>query len=110
MVTRLTAMVMATRDDLRFDASAKPAENGKYIGWISLPPEDNYRPLINSEPIYDTKEDAIEAMKRVAAECKEFIEKESNGKHPVDAVMEKAGATSDEVDAVKSIVEAASNG
>ena len=102
----ITAMIIATRDDLMFDASAKPAENGKYIGWISLPPEDNYRPLINSEPIYDTAADAVAAMKEVAVKVRAAMEEETGGEHPIDHVMKQAGAGDDEIDAVKSIVKA----
>lgn len=103
----ITAMIIATRDDLMFDASGKPSENGKYLGWISLPPEDNYRPLVNSEPIFDTKEAAVQGMKDVAAKIREHVENETGGENPVDYVMKQAGAKPDEIEAVKTIAKAA---
>lgn len=104
----ITAMIIATRDDLRFDASAEPDENGKYIGWISLPPEDNYRPLVNTEPIYDSPEEAVAGVKAIAAEVIAYMEKETKGEHPIDHVMKQAGAQPDEISAVKSIAKGAS--
>ena len=102
----ITAIIIATRDDLRFDSSAKPANNGKYLGWISLPPEDNYRPLINTEPIFKSKRAAVEGMKVIDDKIREHGENETGGENPIDYVMKQAGAEADEINAVKSIVAA----
>ena len=67
-VTRLTAMIIASRDDI-ICTSAGPVE-GKYLGWITLGPESRCRPLLNSEPIYESHEAAKAAMEAVVAEIR----------------------------------------
>jgi len=100
-ISRITAYIIATRSDIVISAGG-PAENGKYVGWITLGQDDRYRPLLNSEPIYDTPEAAKEAMTKVVAEVKEAVEQETGGKHPIDHVL---GETHGEV--VKQIVQGA---
>lgn len=90
-ITRLTAYTIATRDDIVIDAGG-PAENGKFVGWITLGPEDRYRPLLNSEPLYDTKEEAKAAMHKVVEEVRQAVKKECGDQHPIDHVLgEHAG-------------------
>jgi len=100
-ISRITAYIIATRDDIVISAGG-PAENGKYVGWITLGEEDRYRPLLNSEPIYDTPEAAKEAMTQVVVEVKEAVEQETGGEHPIDHVL---GKTHGEV--VKQIIQTA---
>jgi hypothetical protein len=47
-MTNLTALIIATREDIVVDAGG-PDSNGKYTGWITLGVEDRFRPLINSD-------------------------------------------------------------
>lgn len=68
-ITNLTAMIIASRDDI-VCTSGGPV-NGKYLGWITLGPEDRYRPLINTEPEYDTPEAAKAAMEAIVAEIRQ---------------------------------------
>ncbi len=100
-ISRITAYIIATRSDIVISAGG-PTENGKYVGWITLGEEDRYRPLLNTEPIYDTPEAAKEAMTKVVAEVKTAVEQETGGEHPIDHVLgETHGAV------VKQIVQAA---
>jgi hypothetical protein len=48
---------------------AGPAENGKYLGWITT---HEGRPVINTEPIFDTPADAEAHMRRVIAAAREW--------------------------------------
>jgi hypothetical protein len=61
-ISNLTALIIKT-DDIVV-TSGGPAANGKYVGWITRDLMDRYRPLVNSDPIYDTPELAKEAMQR----------------------------------------------
>jgi hypothetical protein len=63
-MSRLTALIILSRGDDIHVTSAGPCD-GKYIGWITLGEEDRYRPLLNTEPIYDTSEQAEAAMRKV---------------------------------------------
>ncbi len=76
-ISNLTAMIIASHDDLVITATGPamgtedhPEWNGKYLGWITLGKEDRYRPLLNSDPYYDTAEDAVVAMKKIVEEVK----------------------------------------
>ncbi len=69
-ISRITAWIIAFRGDDIHCTSAGPVE-GKYLGWITLGEEDRYRPLLNSEPIYESHEAAKAAMEAVVAEIRE---------------------------------------
>lgn len=56
-ISTLTAIILSSRDDLIVEP-AGPNENGKYSGWITLGPDDYCRPILNTEPIFDTPEQA----------------------------------------------------
>jgi len=60
----LTAIMIQSRDDIEVSAGG-PAENGKYVGWITLGENNYYRPLLNSQPIYDSLEEAKKEMQKV---------------------------------------------
>jgi hypothetical protein len=64
-----TAMVIQSRDDVEC-SSGGPTADGKYVGWITLGPDDRYRPLLNTEPTYDTGEDAKKAMEAIVADIR----------------------------------------
>jgi len=95
-IDRLTAYVVATRDDLHFTA-AGPHKNGKWSGWITLPVEDQLRPLVSSEPIYDSREAAVQAMRDLWVEICKVVEKETEGKHPIDSLLGEAAGPVKEV-------------
>lgn len=59
-------MIIASRDDIHC-TSAGPVE-GKYLGWITLGAEDRFRPLLNTEPVYASAEEAVAAMKVIVEE------------------------------------------
>lgn len=63
-ISNLTAAIIAARDDIVVNAGG-PSQNGKYTGWITLGPEDRYRPLLNSEAIYNGLEEAKQAMQKL---------------------------------------------
>lgn len=77
-VSRMTSYIIATRDDVICDASGPTAE-GKWMGWITLGPDSRYRPLLNSEATFDTKELAIDAMKKAVAELKTAVAERDQG-------------------------------
>jgi hypothetical protein len=92
MISRMTAYILASRDDLLCTYGG-PAENGKYLGWITLPSEQRCRPLLNTEPVYDSPEQATEAMRALQKEVTALINKETGGKHPIDHELgEEMGA------------------
>lgn len=61
-------MIIASRDDINC-TSAGPVE-GKYLGWITLGAEDRFRPLLNTEPHYNSAEEAVAAMKALVEEIR----------------------------------------
>lgn len=63
-MTNLTAVIIGANDTVRATFSG-PCENGKFMGWITLGAEDRYRPLINSEAIYETADHAKIAMQEI---------------------------------------------
>lgn len=88
----ITACIIATRSDIIITC-AGPTQNGKYIGWITLGPNDRCRLLLHTDPIYNTPDEAKEAMTKLVADIKESVEKETGGKHPIDHILgEKHGA------------------
>ena len=63
-LTNSTAMIIASRDDLIYSHAA--SENGKFIGWITMP---NGRPLLNTEPVFDSAEKATQHMIDLRDKC-----------------------------------------
>ena len=66
-MSRLTALIIQTNgNNIKCDAAGPSPENGKYSGWINLWKRGAFhQPLLNSEPVYESEEKAIEAMKEV---------------------------------------------
>ena len=84
-VSMLTALTIANRDDIVIDAGGPhgpslehPEWENKYIGWITLGEEDNFRPLLNSDPIYDNPEQAKTAMQDLVIEIKKQVKETIN--------------------------------
>ena len=80
-ITTLTAYIIASRDDI-IVTSGGPAANGKYVGWITLGPDDRCRPLLNSEPIYDTPQEAEDAMRQTVEDLRRRVLEEENRDAP----------------------------
>lgn len=85
-MSRLTAYAIASNPDI-VCTQAGPAENGKYLGWITLGEDARYRALINTEPIYDTPEEAVAAMEQLVVDTKKSVEEETGGKDPIEHVL-----------------------
>ncbi len=75
-VSRITAIVISTRDDIITTFGGPDPETGKYMGWITLPAEDRYRPLLNTEAIYDSPEEAEAAMNESVRVIRAELERE----------------------------------
>jgi hypothetical protein len=43
-------------------AGGPSPDNGKWVGWVMMD-VDRWAPLLNTEPIYDSQEEAVSAMK-----------------------------------------------
>jgi len=60
-----TALIIQNNSNVRCEAGGPckgpPEEEGKYVGWIVLN-EGRWHPLLNTEPIYSSAEQAIKAM------------------------------------------------
>lgn len=108
-IDRLTAYIIASRDDIviTHGGPAKEGEGkGKYVGWITLGEADRFRPLLNTNPIYDTPEEAEEEMRQTVEELKKIVAEETGGKHPIDHVLSEAGVDDETIDAVKDVIKA----
>lgn len=68
-VSRLTAMIVATRDDLTV-AAGGPDEQGKYAGFILMP---SGRPLLSTGAEYGTAEAAESGMSQTVDEIRAFM-------------------------------------
>ncbi len=72
-ISRLAALIIQTNDekDITADAAGQH-DNGKYAGWITFWKygRPHISPLISTEPIYDTAEQAEEAMQEIVAKIR----------------------------------------
>jgi hypothetical protein len=100
-LSRLTAYAIATRDVIV--TAGGPDKDGKFMGWITFGEEENYRPLLNTGPDYDSEEDAKKAMQEIKDEIVKFVENETKGKEPIDHLMEEAGMT-EEKEVIKEVI------
>lgn len=83
-----TALVIANRDDLIVTHGGPSKDTNKYMGWILLP-EDRWAPLLNSEPIFDTPEDAEQYMRDLITKVREHMKKKMAGQDVYDYVLGK---------------------
>jgi len=104
-ITKLTAYIIASREDIVITYGGPAKDNGKYVGWITLGEEDRFRPLLNTTPIYDTPQDAEQAMKDIVVEIRAMVEKETGGKDIIDYVM----GESKDTDMVKEVISLSKN-
>ena len=68
-MTRLTAIIIKT-NVVRCEAGG-PTDEGNFVGWI-MKDVKRWEPLIQTEAIYDSKEEAIAAMKDIVADVREL--------------------------------------
>lgn len=78
-MTRLTAMIIATNgEDIKCSAGGPSKTNGNYVGWIEHWRDGRlHQPLLNSEPVFKSAEKAVEAMKEIVQEVREWWSKEN---------------------------------
>jgi hypothetical protein len=61
-------------DDIRVE-SIGPEKNGKFAGWITRGPGHNFKPIVFTQAVYDTAEEALAKMDRIVDSCKEYVSK-----------------------------------
>jgi len=61
MITRLTASAIQCNDELIY-TYAQDKETEKYSGWITLPEYAYFRPLLTTEAIFNTSDEAVKHM------------------------------------------------
>ncbi len=69
-ISNLTALIIESRDDLLVTHGG-PSKDGKFMGWITLPDEQYCRPLLNSEAVFDSPEDAENHMRDLMAKIRD---------------------------------------
>ncbi|MDP3999336.1 MAG: hypothetical protein Q8P76_01925 [bacterium] len=89
-VNRLTAYeIYGNPKDIICDATG-PDSNGKFVGWITRGPGHNYKPLLNSEPIFNSRKEAILYMKELVEAVRKFIAEElKEKKDPLSLIYSK---------------------
>jgi len=68
MISLRTALIIQSNNVI-CDAGGPDPETGKFAGWIMMD-EERWSPLLNTEPIYSTLDDAKEAMENIVAMIK----------------------------------------
>ena len=84
-------------NSVKCQAGGPCKEKGKYTGWI-MNDVDRWDPILNTESIYDTKEEAVAAMETLVKEVREL-----------DLGAEEAikNLLGDDLEPVKQVVQAA---
>lgn len=67
-ISLITALTIQNNEVI-CDAGGPSKENGKYCGWIMMD-VDRWHPLLNTETIYTTADDAKKAMLSIVSEIK----------------------------------------
>ena len=76
-ISKLTAYEIAGNpDDIVITYGGPDEKTGKFVGWITRGPGHNFKPLLNTDPIYDTPAQAKQAMKDMVAQIKESVKKD----------------------------------
>ncbi len=75
-ISNLTAIIIQNRGEDVYADAGGPSENGKYTGWILLK-ESRFHPLLNSEPVYDTFDEAKCAMEDLIMEIRKGVQIET---------------------------------
>lgn len=69
-ISTLTAMMICNRDDIQVTYGGPDLDHGKYVGYVTLGPKDYYRTLLNTEPIFNSSDDAITHMNELILKIK----------------------------------------
>lgn len=72
-MTNLSKLIIQTRgDDIKCDVGGPSKEEGKYVGWITLYNDGRYHTeLLSTNPVFDTKEDALKYMEDLVKKMRE---------------------------------------
>ena len=71
-INLITALIIQNNPEVYCEAGGpveEGPEKGKYVGWIMLE-RGKWHPLLNTEPIFSTKEEALAAMEQTVADIK----------------------------------------
>lgn len=68
-ISNLTMLILANNPEIGI-THAGPSKNGKFSGWITLGAEDRYRPILNTEAVFDSIELAEKHMLNLISEAK----------------------------------------
>lgn len=72
-ISRLDAILIkeGNDDEIRVQAGGPCKKTGKWVMWIMFYPNGEYhRPIVNTNPIYDTEDAALEAGRALVAEIR----------------------------------------
>jgi len=67
-MTLMTAIIIANNTNLIY-THAGPDKHGKYMGWITMGEDDYCRPLVNTEAIFESAEEAEKHMYVIRDHC-----------------------------------------
>ena len=76
MISRLTLYEIAGNSEDINVTFGGPDKNGKFCGWITRGPEQNYRPLVSTSAIFATSKAAESAMKELVKFANNFTEED----------------------------------
>lgn len=73
-ISNLTALIIQDRgDDILCQGGGPDPATKKYVGWISL--QEGHRgprPLLSTEPVYNTEDEAVIAMKKIVEDVRKL--------------------------------------
>ncbi len=73
-LSRLTAYEIAgNSDDIIATFGGPDKKTGKFLGWITRGPGHNYKLLFNTNPVYDSAEEAKGAMQTLIETIKDWV-------------------------------------
>ena len=117
-ISRLTLWEIAGNPDEIIVAAGGPSkDNSLFVGWITRGEGHNYKPLVNTNPIFKTKKLAEHFMQGIVDFAKKFTESDltpeaiKNPKHPLHFLTLNKNELNilqdDELDIIQDIVMAA---
>ena len=90
-VSRLVAYeIVGNPEDIVITFGGPDKKTRKFAGWITRGEGHNFKPLLSTEPIYDTPEQAKQAMEKMVQKFKEFVEEDlKDPKNPLKEFFPK---------------------
>jgi len=81
-IATITILEIASNypEDIIVSVGGPTKSNGKYVGWITRGDDSRRRPLLSTEPTFDTPEAAKAAMQKIVDECLKAAEEILNDK------------------------------